>query len=248
MLIFLSHGDLLCQPMKFRRWSPAAPGQRLTASDSEGGRALRDLSAKLPRTFPGMLTQRDQRRLNCRTSGNDGRLDILLRDWRGAAGSREIRNRYLPMRGVAWLFLCRFQEDPLWVSGHFIGLGGANTSRKGGSVGAEVLQGTRMRARARARECWAGVVPEQFRGVRRWKERDGRLLRGCILRLRREAAQPLKTGRIEETDGAGPSLASQRRVSSLHPLSAWDFAPQPPGVSAGGVALTAPPLWVLGQP
>lgn len=187
MLIFLSHGDLLCQPMKFRRWSPAAPGQRLTASDSEGGRALRALSAKLPRTFPGMLTQRDQRRLNCRTSGNDGWLDILLRDGRGAAGSREIRNRYLPMRGVAWLFLCRFQEDLLWVIGHFIGLGGANTSRKGGSVGAEVLQGKRTRARARARECWAGVVPEH-RGVRSRKERDGRLSRGRILRLRREAA------------------------------------------------------------
>lgn len=108
MLIFLSCGDLLSQPMKLQALEGCgAKAEAVCVTDSlEGlcfqeGAALRALKAEAPRTPPRVLTRRDQRHLNCRTSGNGGRLHILLRDGRGAGVSPEIRNRYLPMRGAA---------------------------------------------------------------------------------------------------------------------------------------------------
>lgn len=44
----------------------------LRPSGTRRGTCAKSSKRQTVRTFPGMLTQRDQRRLNCRTSGNDG--------------------------------------------------------------------------------------------------------------------------------------------------------------------------------
>lgn len=109
MLIFLSRGDLFCRPLKRE------------PMDSRGARAEADClrvwgGFKFPRgtRSQGSKCQRDEQSsagvhprggaqtlLNGGNPGNEDRLDILLREGRGAGVSREIGNLYLPMRGVA---------------------------------------------------------------------------------------------------------------------------------------------------
>ena len=53
--------------------------------------------------------------------------------------AEEIGNLYLPVRGVAGLVFCGFQEDSLQVIGHFRGVGRGQHIQESGSCRTGVL-------------------------------------------------------------------------------------------------------------